>query len=305
VIRFLLGRVVGMVPILVGVTFLVFLLLLIVPGDPAVVYAGVDASAEEVEIARVALGLDRPIFVRYASFLGDALRGDLGTSLWTRQPVLDEIGKRLPYTIALAFAALCVAALIGIPLGVLSAVSRGGPFDLAVGTVAAMGVATPNFWIGLLLMMLFSLHLGWLPTSGASGWTSLILPAVSLGLAPAAILAKQTRSALLEVLGEDYVRTARAKGSTAARVTIRHGLRNALIPVVTLMGLQMGTLLGGSVVIEMVFAWPGMGRLLIQSINHRDFPMMQACILLLSLGFLLASLLVDSLYAALDPRIRY
>ena len=304
-IRFALGRVLSILPILVGVTFLVFLILLIVPGDPAVVYAGVDASAEEVEVARVALGLDRPILVRYASFLGNALRGDLGTSLWTRAPVLDEIGERLPYTLALAFAALVVVAVVGIPLGVLSAISRGGPLDLAVGSLAALGVATPNFWIGLLLMMLFSLQLGWVPTSGASSWKSLILPAVSLGLAPASVLAKQTRSALLEVLGEDYVRTARAKGANYARVTIRHGLRNALIPVVTLMGLQLGTLLGGSVVIEMVFAWPGMGRLLIQSINHRDFPMMQACILLLSLGFLLASLIVDSLYVALDPRIRY
>lgn len=303
--RFLILRLTGMIPILVGVTVIVFLLLLIIPGDPAIVYAGVDASAEEVERARVALGLDRPIHERYASFLWGALQGDLGTSLWTRQPVMDEIVQRIPLTAILAFAALAIAALLGVPAGVAAAISRGRWVDTGIGAVSAIGVALPNFWIGLLLMMTFSLQLGWLPTSGARHWSSIVLPAISLALAPASVLAKQTRSAMLEILGEDYVRTARAKGIAERVVVVRHGLRNAAIPIVTLMGLQLGTLLGGSLVVEMVFAWPGMGRLLIQSINHRDFPMVQACILLIATGFLILNLIVDALYAALDPRIRY
>ena len=303
--RFVLYRVFGMMPILLGVTALVFLMLLVVPGDPAVVYAGIDASADEVERARTALGLDRPIIVRYGAFLVDAVQGDLGTSLWTRRPVLQDIAARIPYTVSLALAALLIVAVVGIPLGILAAVARGTWVDTLVSATSAFGVSLPAFWVGLLLMLLFSVQLGWLPTSGADGWASIVLPAVSLGLAPAAVLAKQTRSAMLEVLGEDFVRTARAKGSPEVSVVLRHGLRNASIPIVTLMGLQMGTLLGGSLVVEMVFAWPGMGRLLIQSINHRDFPMMQGCILLISAGFLVINLVVDALYAALDPRIRY
>jgi ABC-type dipeptide/oligopeptide/nickel transport system permease component len=304
-IRFLTGRLLGMAPILLGVTFLVFLILALMPGDPAVVYAGMNASRAEVEVARVALGLDQPLIVRYTSFLGGLATGDFGTSLRTRQPVAGEVLARLPYTLLLAFSALFVAIVIGVPLGVLAATGRGSPLDLVATVTAVVGVSTPNFWLGLMMMLFFSLELGWFPTSGADSWRSLVLPALCLGVAPAAVLARQTRSSMLEILSEDYVRTARAKGATEMQVNVRHALRNAMIPVVTIMGLQLGTLLGGSVVVEMVFAWPGMGRLLIQSINHRDFPMVQACILILSIGFLLANLLVDALYVAFDPRIRY
>lgn len=303
--RYIIQRIISLIPIILGVSFLVFLILAFVPGDPAQVVAGMDASTEEVEHVRKALGLDRPLYVQYGIFLANAVQGDFGRSIRSRRPVLEEVASRLPYTVALALAALAVAVGIGLPIGILSAIKRYTIWDNIAMVVAVLGVSTPGFWLGLMFIIFFSVQLGWLPTSGAESWRHYILPAVSLGVASGAMIARQTRSAMLDIIGQDYIRTARAKGFSERVVIVRHALKNALIPVVTIIGLRLGTLLGGSVVIEMVFAWPGLGRLLVESIGFRDFPMVQVGILLLACGFLFANLLVDILYVYLDPRIRY
>ena len=249
--------------------------------------------------------LDRPLLEQYGGFLSRAVRGDLGTSLRTSEPVAQAIIDRLPATLELAAAAMLVAIVVSIPLGIIAAVRRGTAVDYAATTLALTGVSIPNFWLGPLLAIVFAVELGWLPVSGRGTLAHLVLPAVSLGAALAAILARMTRASLLEELREPYVQAARARGTSVARAVLRHAFRNSLIPVVTLIGLQFGAVLTGAVITETIFAWPGIGRLLIQSIGFRDYPIVQGCILFIAVTYVGMNLLTDLVYGALDPRIRY
>jgi peptide/nickel transport system permease protein len=303
-----LGRLIGTVPVLFGVTLLVFLMAWVTPGDPVVAMLGEAAqgiSREALEELRGQLGLDRPLPVQYVSYVAGLLQGDLGTSVRSRRPVLAEIADRLPATLELALAALTIAVVMGVGLGVWAAVRKGTFVDGAAIAVALVGVSIPVFWSGFLLMMVFALELGWLPASGRGTWQHLVLPALTVGVSSAAYIARITRGAMLEALGQDYVRTARAKGLHARRVVFRHALRNALLPIVTVVGLQLGGLLGGAVLTETVFAWPGVGRLLVDAIIARDLPVVQGSVLVVSLLFILVNLTVDLSYAAINPKVRY
>ncbi len=302
---YILRRLVLAVPTLVGVTLVVFALIRLVPGDPARLVLGLQASEEEVQRLRVQLGLDQPLPVQYARFLARLLQGDLGRSVVTGEPVLREIGARLPATVQLAVASTVVATLAGVAAGVVSATRQSSWWDYAVMTVALFGISLPVFWLGLMLMLLFSVHLRWLPAGGYGTPAHLVLPTVTLAAFSVAIIARMTRSSLLEVLHQDYVRTAWAKGLSSRAVVLRHALKNALIPVVTVIGLQFGGLLGGAILTETVFAWPGMGRLLVGAIVARDYPVVQGTVLVFAALFTLVNLAVDVLYAYVDPRIHY
>lgn len=307
-LRYVLGRLVGMLPVLFGVTVLVFLMTAFSPGDPVVAMLGESAqgiSREALEELRTQLGLDRPLPAQYAAYVGGLLRGDLGVSIRSRRPVLAEIADRLPATIELAVAALAVAVALGVTLGVVAAVRKRTWVDGAAIAVALVGVSVPVFWSGFLLMIVFALELGWLPASGRGSVRHLILPAVTVGVSSAAFIARITRGAVLEALGQDYVRTAHAKGVAPRRVVVRHALRNALLPIVTVVGLQLGGLLGGAVLTETVFAWPGVGRMLVDAILARDLPLVQGSVLVISLIFILVNLAVDLSYAAINPKVRY
>jgi peptide/nickel transport system permease protein len=297
-------RLLLLVPTVLGVLTLVFLLVHIIPGDPVEVMLGETASRADLSQLRADLGLDRPLGEQYVRFLGGLARGDLGRSFFYRKPVLAVIGAALPATALLAAAALAVAVLIALPLGVLAAVRRDRPADRLALIGSLVGVSMPNFWLGPLLIILFSFRLGWLPVSGKEGAASLVLPALTLGTSLAAILVRMTRASMLDVLGEDYLRTARAKGVAERTVIARHALRNALLPVVTIVGLQFGALLSGAVITENVFAWPGVGTLLIQAITARDYPLVQGCVLVISLCYVTVNFLTDALYSVIDPRIR-
>lgn len=286
-----------------GVATLVFLLIHLVPGDPVDVMLGEGANPADREALRASLGLDRPVSVQYLDFLGGLARLDLGRSLQEGRPVGDLIGERALPTLELALAALALAVVLAIPLGVLAAQYRGGWLDASAMGFSLLGAAIPNFWLGPMLILVFSLLLGWTPVSGREGAASLILPAITLGTGLAAVLARMVRSSVLEVLGEDYVRTARAKGLAPAAVLWGHALRNAWLPIVTLVGMQLGALLGGAVITETVFAWPGLGTLLVESIQQRDYPVVQGCVLLISLVFVSVNLVVDLVYLWLDPRV--
>ncbi len=286
-----------------GVITLVFVALRM-SGDPAAAMLPGDASVDETIALRRTLGLDRPLYVQYASFLGSAVTGDFGTSFRHQQPAFELVLERLPATLELAFAALVLALLVALPLGILAAVYRGGAVDVAAMVFAVIGQATPYFWMGIMLILIVAVQLDWLPTSGRGGVERLILPAITLGTHFAASLARLTRTSMLEVLGQNFVTTARAKGLSERSVILGHALKNAAVPVVTLIGLQFGTLLGGAVVTETIFAWPGVGRLAVQSIFVRDYPVVQAGVLVLALTFVALNLLVDLLYGWLDPRIR-
>jgi peptide/nickel transport system permease protein len=305
VLRFLARRLLLTIPVLLGVATLVFSLIHLIPGDPAQAMLGETASEADVAALRTRLGLDRPLLEQYGAFLRGTLRGDLGTSLRTSQPVTEAIRERLPATIELAMAAMVVSIAFSIPLGIIAAVKRDTAVDHAATTLSLLGVSVPNFWLGPLLAIIFSIELGWLPVSGRGTLAHLILPAVSLGAALAAILARMTRATLLEELREPYVQAARARGASFTRAVVRHAFRNSLIPVVTLIGLQFGAVLTGAVITETVFAWPGIGRLLIQSIGFRDYPIVQGCILLIAVTYVAMNLLTDLVYGVLDPRIRY
>jgi ABC-type dipeptide/oligopeptide/nickel transport system permease component len=300
---YVLRRLVLAVPTLVGVTLVVFALIRLVPGDPARLVLGLQASEEEVQRLRVQLGLDQPLPVQYARFLVRLLQGDLGRSVVTGEPVLREIGARLPATVQLAVTSTVVATLAGVAAGVVSATRQYSWWDYAVMTVALFGISLPVFWLGLMLMLLFSVHLRWLPAGGYGTPAHLVLPTVTLAAFSVAIIARMTRSSLLEVLHQDYVRTAWAKGLSSRAVVLRHALKNALIPVVTVIGLQFGGLLGGAILTETVFAWPGMGRLLVGAIVARDYPVVQGTVLVFAALFTLVNLAVDVLYAYVDPRI--
>jgi peptide/nickel transport system permease protein len=304
VVRFLVRRVLLTIPVLLGVATLVFSLIHLVPGDPAQAMLGDGASPQDIAELRTSLGLDKPLATQYASFLQSAVTGDLGKSFRTGQPVTLMIAERVPATAELALAAMIVAVLLALPLGIIAAVWKNTLADHAAMTFSLAGISIPNFWLGPLLAIVFAVELGWLPVSGRGTLAHLVLPAVSLGLALSAILARMTRASLLEELGELYVRAARARGVSPSAAVLSHALRNSLIPLVTIIALQFGAVLTGAVITETIFAWPGIGRLLIQSIGFRDYPMVQGCILLIAVTYVTVNLVTDVLYGVLDPRIR-
>lgn len=303
-VDFLLSRLLSALLVIAGVVCLVFLLIHLIPGDPVDVMLGESAMPADREALRIALGLDQPLAAQLVNYLTGLLHLDLGNSLQSKQPVAEILAQRIPATLQLALAALACALAIALPLGILAALRRGSGWDWGAMSFSTLGISIPNFWLGPMLILLFSLWLGWTPVSGRDSMASLVLPAVTLGTGFAAILARMIRSSLLEVLGEDYVRTARAKGLDEGHVLWRHAMRNAWLPVVTLIGLQLGALLGGAVVTEVVFDWPGVGSLMIDSIQRRDYPMVQGCVLFVSLAYVLVNTLTDIAYGLVDPRIR-
>jgi peptide/nickel transport system permease protein len=305
-LRFLTERLVGAVPVLLGVSIAVFLMVHLLPGDPAtIMLQGAPASAEDIAELRHQLGLDKPLYTQYVTYMERVLQGDFGKSIHTRRPVIKEIFSVFPSTLRLALASMAVALVLGTTMGILAALRQNTWLDsLSMGT-ALFGVSMPDFWIGLLLILIFSVNLGWFPATGIGGWDHIILPAVALGANFAAIIARLVRSSLLEVMRQDYVLSARAKGLKQRTVILRHALRNALIPVVTIIGLQFGNLLGGAVVIETVFARQGFGRLAITAILAKDFPMIQGIVLFGAIIYVILNILVDLSYAWLDPRIKY
>jgi len=290
---------------LLGVALIVVMLTHLLPGDPARTIAGVAADQAEVERLRQQLALDRPMFVQYLEFVRNLFRGDLGESARTGQPVLSEIFARLPATLALAVTGTIVGSALGVVAGVVAAVRKTTKTDYVISTLSVTGVSVPIYWLGLMLIIVFAVHLGWLPAAGAEQPASIILPSIALGFFIMALVARMTRSTMLEVLDEDYVRTARAKGASERRVVYKHALRNAFIPVLTVIGLQFGNLLGGAVLTETVFAWPGIGRLLVDSIFSRDFPMVQGIVLVYAVMLVVVNLIVDLLYTWIDPRISF
>ncbi len=302
---YLIRRILGIVPVLFIVSILVFSFVHLLPGDPARLLAGADATAEDIALVRQDLGLDQPLWKQYVIFSTNAIQGDFGISLKTKRRVSEEIGERIMPTFWLTLVSMIWATAAGLLIGIISAVRRGRLPDYAGMAVAASGLAMPSFWLGLLLMDLLSIKLRWLPTGGYGTWQQFIMPSITLGVGVAAVMARFTRSAFIDVAREDYVRTARAKGVPAKLVVWKHTLRNALIPVITMIGLQFGFLLGGAVVVENVFAWPGLGRLLVNSIEIRDYAVIQVEILLFALEFILINLLVDVLYALVNPEVRY
>lgn len=310
-LQYALRRILELIPILIGVSFLTFLILHLSPGDPATLIGGPTASAEEIANIRKRLNLDEPLLKQYGTFLLALSRGDLGESVQRREKVWDMIAVRLPNTAALALSSLLVT-LLGIPLGVWASTRPNSLTDLMLMNVALLGVSVPNFWLGIILIIYFSVDLAWLPAAGLTrpflsieGLKSLILPALTLGTAGMALIARLTRAGMLEVLGQDYMRTARAKGLSEQRVLFRHALRNTMIPVLTILGLNFGALLGGAVVTESVFAINGVGRLAVDSILSRDYAIVQGTVVLIATIFVLTNLLVDLLYAFINPRIRY
>jgi len=302
-LRLALRRLAFTLPTMLAAASLVFLLIHLVPGDPVDVMLGENAQGADREALRRTLGLDRPLTVQYAAFLGGIVTGNLGRSLVSGTPVTELLAARFPATAELTFAALAVAIALALPLGLAAAARPGTWLDRGSVGFALLGVSVPSFWLGPMLIILFAIHLRWLPVSGRGTWAHLVLPAFTLGFGMAAILTRMTRASVLECLGEDYVRTARAKGVGRARILTRHALRNALAPVVTILGLQFGALLAGTVITETIFAWPGLGRLLIDAINQRDYPVAQGCILLIAASFVAANALADVVNGLLDPRI--
>lgn len=308
-IRFVVRRVVYLIPVLLGITFFAFLLLYLAPGDPVFLILGDEYSNVELrERIRAELGLDRPFLIQYARWLGRLATGDLGTSLFSGAPVLGSVAARLPVTVLLAGLTLLIAIVIGIGAGVLSATNRDRWIDGVVRVVSTIGVAVPVFWLGIMLILVFSLYLGWLPASGGParhGLKGLILPSLALSASFTALLTRIVRSEVLEALQQDFVRTARAKGLSPSAIYLGHALKNALIPVVTVIGTQLGILLSGAVLTEHVFSLPGLGSLLLDSIYRRDFPLIQGALLVIGTTFVLVNLIVDVLYSVLDPRVRY
>ena len=313
--RYLARRLLLLVPVLAGVSIIIFMVLHLSPGDPVDIMLGSQATAEDRARLRTQLGLDQPLPVQYVRWVGHVVRGDLGRSLWMKRAVLDEVLGRFKATLLLTGTALLLSTVAGLALGVASATRPHSLLDRTSAVASLFGASMPSFWLGIVLIVVFALWLGWLPASGMYApygggglrdlLAHLVLPAVTLAAASVTIVARLTRAAMLEVLGQDYIRTARAKGVIESAVVLRHGLKNALIPIVTVIGVQAGYLLGGAVLTETVFAWPGVGTLMVQGILARDFPLVQGCVLVVALSFVLINLAVDLLYASLDPRIRY
>jgi len=311
--RFLVRRLLTTLLVMLGVSFVVFMIVQLVPGDPVRVMLGLQADQAKIEEIRQLMGFDRPLLVQYVDWLWSALHGDLGQSYITGQSVSEAVAQRLPATLSLALAALIIALLIALPAGIISAVFPRSAWDYSAMLFSQIGVSIPDFWMGIMFILVFSLALGWLPPSGYARptenfgeWLShLILPALTVGLISASIMTRFVRSAMLETLHEDFVRTARAKGLAERRTLLRHVLPNAAIPIVTIVGLQMASLLGGVVIVEIIFAWPGLGRLALDAVIRRDYPMVQGAVLLVALSFAVINLGVDLLYAYLDPRVKY
>ncbi len=302
---YVVKRVLQIIPVLIGITFLAFLVFYFGPGDPVLMILGEHASPELIERERTRLGLDQPMLVQYARFLGNLAQGDLGISYRSREPVTSVIAPALRATVILAIVTMLFTALIGIPTGILAATNRGGVVDQVTMSVTMVGVSAPAFFVGILLLLVFSYQLRWFPASGMRDWNSVVLPALTIALHFGAMLARMTRSAMLEVLGEDYIRTAKSKGLARRVVEYKHALRNAALPVVTLLGLQAGHVLGGAVVAETIFAWPGLGRLLLNGIIWRDAPLVQAGVIIIAFMFSVVTFFVDIVYSWLNPTIRY
>jgi peptide/nickel transport system permease protein/oligopeptide transport system permease protein len=303
--QYVIKRLLSIIPVLFGISLLLFFMLRALPGDPAQVLAGQMATPEDIEHIRHQLGLDRPVYIQYAVFLGQLAKFDLGRSARTQNPVIQEIWARLPNTILLAVVAITLACLFGIPAGIISAIRPYTYLDYLVTSAALFGISMPVFWLGLMLVIVFSVILPWLPAGGTGSWKHVILPSITLTAFVVAFIARMTRSSMLEVLSQDYTTTARSKGLKEKVVVIKHALKNALIPIITVVGLQFGMLLGGAVLTETVFAWPGVGRLIVDSILARDYPVIQGTILIFGLIYTLVNLMVDVIYAFVDPRIRY
>lgn len=303
--KYILRRLLMLLPVMLGVSFIVFTMMYITPGDPARIMLGESTPATEVEKLREELGLNDPFLIQYGRFVKNlVLHQDIGRSYTSRRPVMDEILSRLPNTLKLATLGMLVAVVLGIPTGIISATKQYSIFDNVSMVAALLGVSMPNFWQGLMLILLFSVQLRWLPSSGFSNFKEMILPAITLGTSSAAIITRMTRSSMLEVIRQDYIRTARAKGQVESVVVNRHALKNALIPIVTVIGLQFGYLLGGAVLTESIFGISGVGRLMVDSINARNYPVVQGGVLTIALAFSFVNLMVDILYAFLDPRIK-
>lgn len=302
--KYILRRVLLLIPVIIGVTFIVFTIMYFTPGDPAQIILGENAPEESVQRLREEMGLNDPFIVQYVRFLKNAVRGDFGRSYTTKRPVFNEVLSRFPATLKLTISGMIVAVAIGIPVGIISATKQYSAVDSISMVLALLGVSMPNFWLGLMLILLFSVRLKWLPSGGDIGFSSLILPAITLGTGVAAIITRMTRSSMLEVIRQDYIRTARAKGVVEKKVINKHALGNALIPVITVVGLQFGYLLGGAVLTETVFSWPGVGRLMVDAIKQKDTPTVLASVIFMSVIFSIANLIVDILYAFIDPRIR-
>lgn len=302
--RYIMRRVFLLIPVMLGVSFVVFTIMFFTPGDPAKLLLGERAPEAEVQALRTQMGLDDPFVVQYGRFLFNAVRGDLGRSLVTRRAASAELFARFPATMQLAAAGVLVAIIIGIPIGIISATKQYSFFDSISMVLALVGVSMPNFWQGIMMVLLFSIVLGILPSSGFGTPAHLIMPALTIGTSSAATITRMTRSSMLEVVRQDYIRTARAKGLSERVVINRHALKNALIPIVTVIGLQFGYLLGGAVLTETIFSWPGVGRLMVDAIRQRDYPVVQGGVLLLALTFSVVNLFVDILYAYIDPRIK-
>lgn len=303
-LQYILKRLWHTVYVVIGISMISFFFIHL-SGDPVLLMLPGDASDQEIEELREQLGFNDPLYVQYVRFASKAIRGDFGESLYYHVPVMELVIERLPASLELAVAAMVFALVLAVPIGIISAVRRGSMLDMGSMLGALLGLSMPHFWLGIMLMLLFSVHLGWLPTSGRGTMAHLIMPAVSLGLSLMAMFARLTRSVMLEVLSLDYIRTARAKGLREEIVISKHALKNALIPLVTVAGMQFGFLIGGTVIIETVFAWPGLGRLVIQAIFSRDYPLVQAIVFVLALLFVGMNLLVDILYVYLDPQISY
>jgi len=304
-LQYVVKRLLSTIPVLFGISLLLFFMLRMLPGDPAQVLAGQMASPEDIKIIRHQLGLDRPIIVQYGLFLSRLVRFDLGRSARTQNPVISEVWARLPNTVLLAVAAITLACLFGIPAGIISATRPYTWIDYLFTSMALFGISMPVFWLGLMLVVIFSVVLQWLPAGGTGSWKHIILPSFTLAAFVVAFITRMTRASMIEALSQDYTTTARSKGLKERVVIVKHALKNALIPIITVVGLQFGLLLGGAVLTETVFAWPGVGRLIVDSILARDYPVIQGTILIFGLLYILVNLFVDMIYAFIDPRIRY
>ena len=302
--KYVLKRLLMLIPVIIGVSFLVFFIMSLSPGDPARTILGETAPIEAVEALREELGLNDPVLKRYVDYMGGLLHGDMGTSYKSNRPVFDEIMVRFPATLKLSLWGMLFAVVLSIPIGIISATKQYSLVDGVSMVGALLGVATPNFWLGLILIIVFSLNLKWFPSGGMDGWKTYIMPVITLGTGCMASITRTTRSSMLEVIRQDYIRTARAKGVKQRVVITRHALRNALIPVITVIGLQFGYLLGGAVLTETVFSWPGVGTYLVNSIKAKDTPSVMGCVIVFSIAFSIVNLLVDLLYAFVDPRIK-
>lgn len=302
--RFVTRRLLATVPVVLGVVTMVFLIIHLTPGDPVEIMLGENAAPADKESLRRELGLDKPLVEQYVSFIAGVATGDLGRSFHARKGVFESIAERYFATLELAACSMLLALMISLPLGVAAAAKKDTAIDHSSMTLSLLGVSMPSFWIGPLLILIFAVELKWFPVSGRGGIASLVLPSITLGTAMAAILSRLTRSAMIEALGEDYITTARSKGVRERAALFKHALANALLPVVTVAGLQFGALLAGAIITETIFAWPGLGRLTIQAINARDYPLVQGCVLAISLSYVFVNLAVDILYSVIDPRVR-